>query len=276
MRRICFTLISLLFGFLSYSQVSHTLVTYENSLKMSFNSLNSNNDEASQISINKNIISLMDSALAMPESFIYRFDSLTKIGKILSPDKKFRLFSWNVPMTDGTQKYFCIIQMAPEKKGKDRLYHLEGLSGRTDKAEKAVLGSKNWYGALYYSIIPFKRNHKNSYILLGLDFNDYNTNRKIIDVLNFSTDSTITFGAPVFIIKNTSQCRIIFEYSKRASMSLNFDKKRQMLVFDHLSPSNPRYVGKFEYYGPDFSYDAFSLKDDKWIYTPDVIVKNEK
>ena len=46
-------------------------------------------------------------------------------------------------------------------------------------------------------------------------------------------------------------------------MMLRYDDKLKMIVFDHLSPSKPSYEGKYQYYGPDFSYDGLIFEKGK-------------
>ena len=58
-------------------------------------------------------------------------------------------------------------------------------------------------------------------------------------------------------------------------MSLRYEKKKKMIVFDHLSPSSPSLKGKYEYYGPDFTYDGFSFKKGIWHYRKNLEMRND-
>ena len=68
--------------------------------------------------------------------------------------------------------------------------------------------------------------------------------------------------------------RIIFEYSKQVSMMLNYLPDDSRIVFDHLSPPDPNLKGKFDFYGPDMSYDGFRLVNGRWRLTEDLELKN--
>ena len=105
--------------------------------------------------------------------------------------------------------------------------------------------------------------------MLGWDGNDDFTTKKIIDVVTFSNNSKPKFGSE-FKLEEKSQKRMIFEYNAQAQMLLQYNEIMKMIVFDHLSPSNPKFEGNFRYYGPDFSYDGFYFDDGVWIYKPDI------
>ena len=57
-------------------------------------------------------------------------------------------------------------------------------------------------------------------------------------------------------------------------MALNFDAKEKMIVMDHLAPEDSRFEGQYQFYGPDFSYDALKFKKGAWIFERDVFAKN--
>ena len=49
---------------------------------------------------------------------------------------------------------------------------------------------------------------------------------------------------------------------------MRFDK--DMIVFDHLSPSREDLEGQYQFYGPDFSYDGLRWKDCGWVLIEDL------
>jgi hypothetical protein len=57
-------------------------------------------------------------------------------------------------------------------------------------------------------------------------------------------------------------------------MFLNYESTINTIVFDHLAPPDPKLKGKFELYGPDFSYDGFKLVNGRWKFVPDLELKN--
>ena len=68
---------------------------------------------------------------------------------------------------------------------------------------------------------------------------------KLIDVLSIQGNH-VKLGWPLFITKNEKLKRVVFEYSKKATMSLRFEDKYQRIIFDHLSPETPSMAGFYE------------------------------
>ena len=208
------------------------------------------------------------SFLENPVSFNYPLDSIYNIGKVKSPDEQFRLISWNVLINKNSFKNYCLIQLKPEKEENCKIVVLADNSNIDSVGNKTLIPEK-WYGALYYKIIPSKLNGETYYILLGLDSNSAYISKKIIDVLTFDNEK-VTLGAPIFNVAGKLVSRKVFSYSARQSMMLNYDDNIKTIVFDHLSPSESRYNGQFEYYGPDFSFDGFQYNKKEWLFVEDV------
>ena len=137
----------------------------------------------------------------------------------------------------------------------------------------AELSANKWYGCLIYDIIE-NNQAVDIYTFLGYDPDNPFLSKKIVDILWFNDMGEPVFGKEIFHYKNRIQNRIIFEYSSKAQMSLTWNKKDEMIVFDHLSPSKPGYTGNFQYYGPDFSYDALKYKNGTWELIEDVDMRN--
>ena len=57
-------------------------------------------------------------------------------------------------------------------------------------------------------------------------------------------------------------------------MSVKWNERMKMIVFDHLSPSQPSLAGNYEYYGPDFSYDGFRFEKDAWVLVEQIDMRN--
>jgi hypothetical protein len=150
---------------------------------------------------------------------------------------------------------------------------IDKLDPYTVKPE-GVIDAKNWYGALYYKILPIEYNGKTEYTLLGWDGGTSESNFKIIDVLTF-VGNTAKLGSPLFKQKNSFSKRVVFEYADKSTMSLKFDEPLNRIVYDHLSPEVPSLKGVYSYYVPDFSYDAFVWEEDSWILKEDVIAINK-
>jgi hypothetical protein len=259
-----------------FSQNADTtsIYKYEQILSELFNRISNYNNDFKKEKINSEIVDTFEKVLAIEGSFSYLFDSLRYVGKITSNDNKLRIYTWNLPYIDGTHKYFGFIQYYPPKGENFLLYKLIDSSENYKSPENLILADTSWFGALYYEIVEKKHEGNTYYTLLGFDFNDFLTSKKIIEILYFKDDKLPVFGKPVFNYRNKIINRIIFEFSAKVSMVLKYNKDLKMIIFDHLSPSKPDYEGHFMYYGPDFSYDGLEFKDGMWNQVTDVDVRN--
>ncbi len=251
------------------------LPAFEDTLMQEQKKLYSSGSDQEKLDANFRLKSTFERALSVEHSFDYSFDSLKEIGRIYSPDKAFRIINWDLARNDGTHDYFGFIQVYNIKKKTYLLYFLTDKSADIKNAENAIGDANKWFGMLYYKIIPVKVKGKKYYTLLGFDGNDKLTSKKIIDVLSFNTDGSPRFGADLFKLEKKSPKRVIFEYAAQAVMSLKYNEDTRQIMFDHLSPSEPKLEGQFQYYGPDFSFDALEFKKGKWVYTPDVDARNK-
>lgn len=231
--------------------------------------INAKND-SERVSANEVFIRTLEPMLQTKESVSLDFDSVKQIGLLDSPDKKFRMITWNLPLDDGTHKYFCYLQTFHHKKKTYSLYKLNDTSADISSPEKKVFGKDHWYGALYYQVIPVSYKSKTWYTLLGWDGNSDLTRKKIIEVMYFAPNGEPRFGDDIFMQDKFTRKRVIFEYSARAVMSLKYHPEKNQIVFDHLSPSQPEMEGIYQYYGPDLSFDAYEWNTGKWVYKEDV------
>jgi hypothetical protein len=261
-------------NFHSNNTDSASVYQYEKVLGSLFNNLYNTANDSEKEKINDEIIIKFEQALAIKESFSFPFDSLKNIGKIISPDKRLRLFTWNIPFSDGTHKYFGFIQYYPPRAKDFHVYRLTDRKADIDLPEEKILSDTNWFGALYYELVEARHEGATYYTLLGFDFNNLLTSKKIVDILYFRSDTIPVFGKPVFNYQDNLLNRIIFEYSSKVSMSLKYNKNLKMIIYDHLSPSKPSYKDHYMFYGPDFSYDGLEFRDGTWNEIRDVDVRN--
>ncbi|GAB4298716.1 MAG: hypothetical protein Kow0068_22510 [Marinilabiliales bacterium] len=214
--------------------------------------------------INNQIIEIFDDILYQPGAFDYNFDSLNKVGKIVSFDKKLKILSWNIQYSNGGYKYFAYMLYKYNKKKTHTVYKLIDKTELNNTILHQVLFDTNWYGALYYNIIDVKSNGRNYYTLLGWDGNDYYSTKKVIDVVYFKKRGGLFIGKEIFVSDTLTTSRVIFEYSEKSVMSLNYNEDLGMIVFDYLVPPSSIYVGKYQFYGPDGTYEAFAFERGKW------------
>lgn len=209
------------------------------------------------------------------EAFSYPFPALRTIGKINSSDGVVRIITWNVEQDDFSQKYYGYILKRDDRRKLIKVIPLVDKSFMLSPKPEDVLTADNWYGALYYQIVPFQKGSKMYYALLGWDGNLQSSNTKLIDVLSFSGTGA-KLGYAVFKDGETVRKRVFMEHSEKTVMSLRYDESEKRIIFDHLSPESPGMEGFYEYYVPDMTYDAFVFDGNKWILKEDVIGRNKE
>jgi hypothetical protein len=251
------------------------LMAFQDSLKQISYKMINDSIEPERYNASFKLIKTLVSALKTPYSFNFPFDSLKSISIQSSSDKRFRIFGWHVMNNDGSYRYYGTIQMN-KPDGKLELFPLIDYTSVFKNPSDSATTHDKWYGAQYYKIISVLNNVPIPYyVLLGWKGNTIKSTKKIIEILYFK-DGKAHFGMPVFDgdPDNLKKKRIIFEYDRRASMFLNYEPTTNTIVFDHLAPPDPQLKGKFELYGPDFSYDGFKLVNGRWKFIPDLELKN--
>jgi len=253
------------------SSVDSTLIKEELKLDSLLKSLRNSKDNRNFKKYNDAFKLKLKSTLKNEESFRYAFDSLRSMSKIYSPDSAFRLFNWNVESESGVHSFYCFIL---KKNG--TLIELRDNHRGINQPEFKSLTGKNWYGAVYYEIIPMKRG---KYTLLGWNGKDGLTTQKIMETMSVSRRS-VKFGLPYFEYPNDrmKKKRIILRYSNEAYVPVKYysSKKQEEIVFAHLSPSTPQMKGFYQYYYPDESVDKFILTKGKWLFTSNSKMNNPK
>ncbi len=223
--------------------------------------------------LNTDIVLYMRKCLASQKSFDYRFDSLRKRTGILdAPDGKFRIFTWNIPLGPFEHEIHGIIQV----KGPDscQLHVLkDGIKNIPDLLHSECRKSQ-WPGALYYDIRLNKRGKTVFYTLMGYNFHDRWSDKKIIEILHFDQEQNPLFGRPVFNTPDGIQHRVVFEYSADVAMNLRYNPDLKMIVYDHLAPIEPELKAHPRFYAPDFSYDGYKFRKGIWEHNSDVDVRN--
>lgn len=216
-------------------------------------------------------IKVLVSALKMPNSFLYGFDSVKSINVINSPDNRFRIFCWHIQSNDGSYRFYGTIQL--NTGGKLKMYPLEDYSPLTKNPEDTVTDNHGWYGAQYYKIIPVYAAPKPYYVLVGWKGYTVEATKKVIDVLSFDGDK-IELGKRVFDGNGKGRDRVIFEYNREVSMLLKYVPEQNLIVFDHLAPPDPKQKNDKKAYGPDLTYSGYKLKNGRWVYVDEIDMRN--
>jgi hypothetical protein len=260
----------------SFAQADSVLLKREQQLSLYLNDLRAAENDADKSLKNKIFKDYLYETIQSDNAFNYPFASLKSIGTIKSEDNLIRMFNWNVEQDDKSQKYYCyILRVDTKAKNEIKISELIDNSFALTPRPSEILDGKNWYGALYYKIIPLAKGNKQVYTLLGYDANTISSNIKLIDVLSF-TGNTPKLGSPIFKVGKETFNRMFYEHSEKAYMSLKFEAEYNRIIFDHLSPETPSMEGFYCYYVPDFSYDAFKYIKDKWVLQPDVVGINKR
>ncbi len=243
---------------------------YEDSLKALGNNIINNENDLERKNSNYQFIRTFVNALKIPGSYHYKFDSVKTVSQIYSPDNQFRIFTWNVMNEDGSYRYYGTIQL--NTNGALKMFPLTDYTPFVKNPEDSTFTAQKWLGAQYYKII--KAGTVNPYyVLLGWKGNTVKTTKKVIEVLSFKNNAPV-FGLPVFDENNKTHKRIVFEYSRQASMLLRFVPDRELIVFDHLAPRDPKVKTDFSFYGPDLTYDGYQLKNGRWKLVQDLDMRN--
>ena len=207
------------------------------------------------------------------ENFEKELDSVPFLGQLSSWDGVVRMLCWNIAFEDQSFRYYCVMRHRPTKESV-AVTVFEDSGSDWNRIERKPIRPNDWYGALYYRILANRYRGKTYYTILGWDGKDNITNRKVIDVINIQGKSVI-LGSNIFVDEDDrSAHRLIYEYANDVSMALNYDDKEKMIIMDHLAPEDSRFEGQYQFYGPDFSYDALVFKKGMWTLKRDVFAKN--
>lgn len=213
------------------------------------------------------LIKSLVTTLKTENSFAYPFKKLESVSIQYPADSSFRIFTWQLYVSENEYRYFGAIQMnEPQLK----LFPLIDRSFNVQDIEQEELTADKWYGAVYYKLKEVAGPAGNYYLLFGFDGFEFFRKRKVVDVLTFK-DGKPNFGAPVFVKPipggQETKNRLYLEYSATASVKMNFDEAYEKLIYDHLIVmEGPHGEGPVNI--PDGSYEAYVLQNGLWIYEP--------
>ncbi len=257
----------------SISAQDVNLAADENTLATLLNDLRSAENDAAKTEKNKVFKTELERVLQKREALHYPFESLSTVGFIDSPDGQMRIVNWNVERDDLSHEYNCFVLHVDKRKKSYHVTELKDVSFGMPMQPTGIISSNEWYGALYYKIIPVKKGSKTLYTVLGWDYFSSMSQIRVIDVIYF-TGKTVKLGSPMFKIGKETKKRMIYEHSKKASMTLLYEENRKRIMMDHLSPEAPSMKNFKSFYVPDMTYDAFVLEGSKWVLKEDVIGVN--
>ena len=206
--------------------------------------------------------------LKIKNSFYYPFDSLFTISSLYAPDSSFRIFTWQLVISDYVTRQHGAIQMKTTD-GSLKLLPLIDKSDVIENYEDTIGNNLGWIGAVYYKLLLNQYNGQKFYTLIGYDENNLRSNKKIIEILHFENDEPI-FGGRFFSIPNNSfkaknPARFVMEYKKEAGPSLNYDDELKMIVMEHLISESNEPNKKWTLVG-DGDYEGLRWIGGKWVY----------
>jgi len=259
----------------TFSEAEDSLHYYFNQLFLSDGTRYLKTD-TEKTELNQKIINLLQEVLQNNLSRFYPFDKLNKLSKLSDKKNVVRLFVWDTQWQNHTHTYYGLIQYYNKKKKRVFVYPLIDKSDSISNLLKTTLKPDNWYGALYYQMVPVKSGGRIYYTLIGFDQNNLLVSKKIIDVLYFTGAGKPRFGKRLFVLGKQKQSRVIYQYSARVVMMLRYAAEYKMIVADHLAPNKLSYKGLYQFYGPDFNYIGYKFEKGKWVLKENIEVKNPK
>lgn len=244
-------------------------------LEKLYGRLLSNYNDIDRLRINDSIRFIIDSYVKSDTVFNHRFKNLRYLGQITSPDSLLKIVTWNLVLGSGQSRYFCYFIRKTEPGKENRIYRLTATYREEPVKTDTIYTEPDWYGALYYDIKPYIINDKKCWILLGIDYGNPSISRKIIEVLSFTPDASIIFGKKWFASGEKIKFREVFEYASTGMMSLRFISDIS-IVFDHLVPFSPVLKDDRQYYGSDYSFDAYNFENGLWRLKINVDARNKE
>lgn len=284
-------------AFTGFSQKKFDFRFWEDSLiKLRFQAMSAPT-ELERLAINEDFMNLLESIIWEPNSFRFPWDSVRNFSVVTSPDNLFKLFSWHIEKENFTVENFGFLQIYNDNRKKYVIYPLYDKRNTIDYPETMIGDHNQWYGAIYYKIIPLEAKNKTYYTLLGWNGNDLFSNQKIIEILSFKSDKSPIFGAKIFKKYSDKVSRIILTYNKESSLSLKFERQSydvgtarkdpktkktiyetvdcDMIIFDKLIPMEVGMDKIPAFMIPESSMQqGFVADNGKWLYIETVKGRN--
>jgi hypothetical protein len=239
-----------------------------------FNRLVDNYNDSARISINDSIRLIVGSYAKSDTVFTTRFTNLRYLGQIMSPDSLLKIITWNLVLENKPGRYFCYFIRRDSIGKENKVYSLSALYNENPIKTDTTYSMSDWYGALYYELRPYVTDNRHCWVMLGLNYSNPNISRKIIESLSFTPQDSPVFGRKWFFSSEGIKYRAVFEYASNAVMSLRY-KSDNSIIFDHLVPFSPSKKDNHQYYGPDYSVDAYNFEDGLWKLSINVDVRNQ-
>ncbi len=257
------------FATLSFGQNKSTIQKIDSLNDYGYKIINET-DLAKRLNADSFFTKILVRSLKAPNSFNKNADSLHYISILTSPDKRFRIFTWQLMINENLTRQHGAIQMN-SKNGELKLFPLIDKSDVTVNITDTIANNLGWMGAVYYKLIQNEFDNNTYYTLIGFDANNIRTEKKVIEVLYFDNEKPV-FGGDFFakdtsnqLLKNMPVARYVLEYKKFAPPRLNFDSSLNLIVMEHLVSESNEPSKKYTLV-PDGDYEGFKWQNGKWVY----------
>ena len=240
-----------------------------------FDRIVASNKDSVRIVLNDSLLICIDEYVVSDSVFDHEFQGIRYLGQLKSEDSRIKILTWNLALRDNPTRYYCYIIHRKEKKDTPSLYRLIGETKYEAPLREIIYNQENWYGSLYYGIEHFKHKGSDNYILLGIDYASEERTRKIIDILSFDVNGTLTFGAPYLYRGGKRYLREIFEYSADGVVTLRLEGKK-LIVFNHIAEFSTGHGDSQGGLGADFSFDGYRFKKGFWNYVENIDLKQRR
>lgn len=220
-----------------------------------------------------NLNRFLSRQLLKPEVFQHDFAGVQSMAVLNDFANNLRTFSWYVPLKNEAPQYGMVIATYNPKKDFCTVHSLQQKETAA-LTEFATYSERNWPGMLYFKMVPIGK-RANYYLLFGWEDNDELSDKKVVDVLHFSSGKP-RLGKPIFSAGGKSKNRLVFEYREGSVFSVDYYPETDMVVYDNLGPPHPSLEGKPAHYVPLGSFGGYKRGKSKWEHQSEVDFKRGK
>jgi hypothetical protein len=240
-----------------------------------FDRIVASNKDSVRIFLNDSLLLCIDEYVVSDSVFDHEFQGIRYLGQMKSEDSRVKIITWNLALRENPTRYYCYIIHRTGKKGTPTLSRLIGETKYEAPQRETVYRQENWYGALYYGIGHFRLRGYDRYILLGIDYASPERTRKIIDIIGFDENGTLSFGAPYLKRGANIYMREIFEYSADGVVTLRLEG-RKLIAFNHIAEFSTGHGDSQGGLGADFSFDGYKFKKGYWNFVENIDLKQRR
>lgn len=270
-RRILIIIVLLLIGIATRAQDSLVLRSGEEAVQALLDKCFAADNDAERRDLSGKAVEQLYQLLQFDAAFSYKFDLLKNVSSVYSDDGEVRLLTFAVPLNNGKKYLYHGFVVHYDEESGIKVTKLTDDEKKTRNPQFVDMQAANWYGAVYYQVQQVGSRRNPVYAVCGWDGADLFTNRKVLEQLTFDDDFIAKFGGSFETEHSDGLHRIVFEFTEKAVMSLQYDPRLKMVVGDHLS-APAQFVHNPRYYGPDLSFDGYYYEKGKWHYEEDVDV----